>query len=85
MVVLNNTDAPHHLFLSMLSQAFYVISDHGIFATGHVREVVDGLNATEKIFLSQLMYTMQLTSEKRDGTQMVINSTNSTEDISLDQ
>ena len=36
--------------MSMLSQAFSVIIDHGISASGNGRELVDGLNAIGKMF-----------------------------------
>ena len=38
--------------MSMLSQAFSVIIDHGINLSGHSIEVVDGLNAIDKSFSS---------------------------------
>ena len=46
--------------LSMLSQLYNSIIGIGIIAPGHVREVVDGLNATKKWFISMLMPTVQL-------------------------
>ena len=48
----------------MLSQAYYVIINLGVIAPGYSREVVDFLNATEKMFLLCLMETMKLPSEK---------------------
>ena len=50
--------------MSMLSQAFYVIVDRGISAPENGREVVDGLNAIGKSFLSQLMANVQLPGAK---------------------
>ena len=34
--------------LSILAHRYNIIIDHGVGVPGHVREVVDGLNATEK-------------------------------------
>ena len=68
----------------MLSQAYSVIIDRGVSEPGYRREVVDGINATENIFLFQLMETVQLWGSKIYDTQMVINSPTSTDDISLD-
>ena len=45
--------------MSMQSQIFYVIVDRDISATGHGREVVDGLNSIDKSCISQLMSTVQ--------------------------
>ena len=45
----------------MLSQVYHVIIDHGAIIPGYGREVVDGLNITEKSFLFKSMATLQLT------------------------
>ena len=50
--------------MSMLSQAFSVIIDRGISATGNGREVVDFLNTIYKSFLFQLMSTVKLPDAK---------------------
>ena len=67
----------------MLSQAFYIIIDRGISAPGHGRELVDGLNAVDKRFFSQLMSTVQLPSAKGYDTQMVMHTGNRTSNVSL--
>ena len=36
--------------LSMLAHAYSIIIDRGVVAPGYGREVVDGLNANDKIF-----------------------------------
>ena len=54
--------------MSILSQAFYVIIDHGISATGYGRELLDGLNAIEKMFFFQLISTVQLPGAKSHDT-----------------
>ena len=69
--------------MSMLSQAFSVIIDHGISAPGHGREVVDSLNAIEKVFLFQLISTVQLPVEKGYDAQMVIHTGTRTSSVIL--
>ena len=66
-----------------LSQGYYAIIDHGESATVHVIEVLYGINATVKRFIFQLMETVQLSVSKGYDLQMVINSANSTSDVSL--
>ena len=45
----------------MLVYAYNIIIDCGVGEPGHGRENVDGLNATNKSFLSMLIKTVQLT------------------------
>ena len=54
--------------------SLYAIIDHGISAPRHGREVVDGLNTTDKRFLFQLISTMQLMAAKGYSIQMGIYS-----------
>ena len=46
--------------MSVMSQTYSIIIDWGISAPGHGKEVVDGLNAVDKRFIYQLMFTVQL-------------------------
>ena len=46
--------------LSVMSQCYSIIIDRGISAPGHVKEVVDGINAVDKRYIYQLMSTVQL-------------------------
>ena len=46
--------------LSMLAHAYNIIIDCVVEKLGHGREVFDGLNATDKLFLLMLMKTVQL-------------------------
>ena len=80
MVVLNTTD-----LLSMLSQEFYVTIDCCVRTPGHVRDVVDGLNSTDKSFFFKLMVTVPFPGEKLYDTQMIIHSATSTEYFGLSQ
>ena len=68
---------------SIFSQAYYVIIDRGVSVIRHGRDVVYGLNTSEKRFLFQLMKTMKLPVEKWYDIQMVIHSVTSTSDVSL--
>ena len=47
--------------LSILAHAYNIIIDSGCGSLRHRREVVDGLNDTDKMFLSMLMTTLKLT------------------------
>ena len=68
---------------SMLAQSYYVIIHCTVSSPGHGREVVYGLRATDKRFLFWLVVTVQLPCSKCYDTQMVIQSTAYTTDVSL--
>ena len=70
MFVSNTADVPHHYFLSMLSQAFYVIIDRGVISPVNATEAVDGLDATKQCFIFQLTSTAQSPSAKMYDTHM---------------
>ena len=70
MFVLNTTYVPHHYFLSMLSQAFYVIIDRGVISPVNSTEAVDGLDATKQCFIFELTSTAQSPSAKMYDTHM---------------
>ena len=46
--------------MSVLSQHQSIIFDQGISATGHDKEVAEGLNSIGKRYMYQLMSTVQL-------------------------
>ena len=69
--------------MSMLLQEYSVIIDCSISASGHVREIVDGLNAIEKRCLFQLISAVQLKCAKCYDTQMVMHPTTCTYNVSL--
>ena len=69
--------------LSILSQSYNIIIDRGISAPGHVREVVDLLNATYKKFIFHLISTVQLPGIKRFDTQMEVQTATQNTDMSL--
>ena len=48
----------------MLAHAFHIIIDWCVVEAGRVREIVEGLNSVDKIFLSISMIKVQLPSSK---------------------
>ena len=44
-----------------MSQCYSIIIDRGISAPGHVKEVVDGINAVDKKYIYQLISKVQIT------------------------
>ena len=72
-----------NIFLSIFTQAYNIIIDHGVNVTGHGREVFDGLNTTDKMFLSQLIKTVQLSSSKGYDTNMAMHYSTHKDDVSL--
>ena len=67
----------------MLAHAYNIIIDCGVGAPGHGREVVDGLNATDKGFISVLMKTLQLIGASDYDSQMVVHTSTVNTYISL--
>ena len=66
-------------------QDYYVIINRGVGGTGHRREVVDGFNGTENIFIFQFMENVQLPCSKGYDTQISMHSATSIADVSLSQ
>ena len=61
--------------MSVLSQCHSSIFDRDISASGHGKEVVDGLNYIEKaIYIYQLMSNVQLPGSKTFDSQILMNS-----------
>ena len=50
--------------MSVFFQYYSIIVDRGISAPGHGKEVVDGLNAINKLYIYQLMSNVQLPGSK---------------------
>ena len=46
--------------MSVMLWCYSIIFDWGISPTGHDKEVFDGLNATEKLYIHQLMFNVQM-------------------------
>ena len=69
--------------LSMLEHAYNITIDCGVGAPVYGREVVDGLNATEKRFLSMLMINLQLSGAAAYESQVVMHNSIAKIDIVL--
>ena len=62
--------------MSVMSQCYSIITDWGISAPGHGKEVVDGLNDVDKRYIYQLMSTVQLPVSYRFDSQVQIHTGN---------
>ena len=60
--------------MSVLSQSHSIIFDRGISASVNGKEVVDGLNAIDKRYMYQLMYTVQLPGSKIFEKKIIVHS-----------
>ena len=69
--------------MSVLSQCYSIIIDQSISEPGHVKEVVDGINAIEKSYIYQLTYNVQLTGSKTFYSHILMNSCTENNDVSL--
>ena len=57
-----------------MSHCYSITIDRGISAPGHGKEVVDGLNAVDKLYTYQLMSTVQLPGSNIFDPQMQIHN-----------
>ena len=69
--------------MSVMSQCYSVIIDRGISASGHGKEVVDGINYVDKGYIYQLMSNVQLPGSNIFDSQMQIHTCNQKNDVSL--
>ena len=69
--------------MPILLQSYNIIIYSGISAPGHVREVVDGINATHKKFIFHMMATVQFPCIKLFDAQMVVHTATQNTDMSL--
>ena len=67
----------------MLAHAYNIIIDRGFGAPRHGRKIVDGLNDTEKRFLSMITTSVQLPGAEAYESRMKINTSTANTDISL--
>ena len=67
--------------LSILSKSCIININHGISAPGHGREVVVGMNTTEKRFIFHMMATVQLTGSKWFDTQIIVPTATQNTDV----
>ena len=69
--------------MSVMFQCYYIITDQGISAPGHQKEVVYGLNAVDKCYIYQLMSTVKRPGSVIFDSQMKIRTGNRKYDVSL--
>ena len=69
--------------MSAMSQTYSIIIDRGISAPGHGKEVVDGLNAVDKIYIYQLMSKVQFPGSVIFDSQIKIHTGTENKDVSL--
>ena len=69
--------------MSVMSQTYSIIVDRGISASGHRKEVVDGLNDVDKRYIYKLMSKVQLPGSVRFDLQIKIHTVTEKKDVSL--
>ena len=69
--------------LSMLSHSYNTVIYRGVGSPGNGKDVVDGLNATNKRFLSMFVSTMQLLGKATNNSHMVMHTSMSNTYISI--
>ena len=67
----------------MLSRAYNILIDCCVGAPGHGKDVLYGLNATEKMFLIISMTTVKLPGSATNDSHMVMRNTIINTDISI--
>ena len=68
--------------MSVMSQTYSIITDRGISAPGHGKEVVDGLNSANKRYIYQFMSKVQLPGLVRFDSQIKIHTGNEKKNVS---
>ena len=68
---------------SIFSYAHGIIIDRVVGAPGHVKDVVGGLNATEKRYLSMLITTVQISNALTNNYQILMHTSTEYSDIRL--
>ena len=69
--------------LSILAHTYNIIIDRVVGAQGHDREVVDGLNATDKRFISMLITTVKVPGASDFYTHMKMHTSTVNKEISI--
>ena len=69
--------------MSVISQCYSIIINWGISAPGNGKEVVDGLNAVDKLYIHKLMSTSQLPGSIIFDLQIQMHNGTEKEDVSL--
>ena len=66
-----------------MSQYYSVIFYLGIIEPGHGKEVIDGINSIEKIYIYQLIFNLQLPGSKTFDSQIIMHYCTENNDVSL--
>ena len=69
--------------MSVMSQFYSIIIDRGISSPGYDKEVVDVINAVDKRYIYQLMFTVKLPGSNRFDLQMQMHTGTQKNDVSL--
>ena len=69
--------------MSVMSQTYSIITDQGISAPGHGKEVVDVLNAVDKRYIYQLMSKVQLPGSIIFDSQIKMHTGTGNKDLGL--
>ena len=69
----------------MFSQDFNITIYLCISSPGYGKEVLDVLDATDKIFVFRLMNTVQLTGSQQFGTKITMHAPTHNDDVNLAQ
>ena len=69
--------------MSVMSQTYSIIIDCGRSAPGNGKEVVDGINAVDKLYIYQLISKVQLPGSIRFDSQIKIHTGTGNKDASL--
>ena len=85
-IIWENTDGSAEQYIcysSVMLQCYFIIIDRGISAPGHVKEVLDVLNAVDKFYIYQCIYTVQIPGSIRFDLQIQIHTGTKKYDIIL--
>ena len=69
--------------ISVFSQSHSIKIDQGISEPGHGKEVFDGINAIDKLYMYQLIYNVQLPGSRKVDSQNLMYSCTPKNDVSL--
>ena len=69
--------------MSVMSQTYSIITDSGISAPGHGKEIVDGLNDVDQQYIYQLMFKVQIPGSIIFYSQIKIHTGTENKDVSL--
>ena len=68
-----------------MSQCYSIIIHRGISVSGHDKEVVDGLNSIDKLYIYQLITNFQLPGSKIFYSHILMHSFTQNNDVSLEK